>query len=948
MSQKRLIDQIRAARLRLIAIGVFSALLLGCVAGIGVVAFGVWCDLVWDLPAVGRIVTLAVALATATVFFFVLLTLTVLRSGEKTLARALDRAAASEGETLTGISLLRRKTVVVKRVSKTTSSEQTQQTRMYQENLTDGLAELAIATAGDVAGRAKLAEAVPARPAVRSGLIMLAVCAILGLLFLAFPDAAATQWRRFVSFSDDAPPYSRLRFDVEPKGVSVRYGEEFDVSVTVSGGLVDQVELVLENQDGTQETLPMFSAEENHWRTTVARVTQEADYFVRTRRARSERYHLDVILVPRIEAVHARVEWPSYTNRAAYEGPVPKGGIVGPLGTRVTLSARSNRPLCEKSRVTLNLLGTQVVHPMQPGVNQPNEVVGQFEITDDGSFEIRLVDTAGNESGDTYSASITVLSDTRPFVRLIQPREHSFATPSVTVQVDISATDDFGISRLSLYRSLNDSRPLPYTIPLDAVPRCNERRTCYLPLAEYGLEPGDVIRLFARVEDNNPAGARGSESRVAEITIISQEEFEEYLRAEKGAELLTDKYNQVSRRMERLLDELEKLDKELSELKKGGKESAEETAAREKQIRERLAELEKRLFDEVEAMKMLADHPLPYEMEALLTKALREQIEQLTKLREQTEKLLGKDSPTEEEVQELLKKMLEELRQSRGAMQQAMAPLKWIEAVMPLMIDQERYLLLAAQQKELAKRMKAFEGKDNPDDPKLKVRMQELQEEQKQIGEALSLLLADIQLHAANLPEIPELEKLRWTAIEFADAVNESDASETIEAAVRALAEFQGTEAAKQSQQASDILEKFISKCEGMGEQASNCPPSFQPCLSQMESTMQQLLKQMLGGLGNNGGGGYGMRGPGSRSTGLYGQMPGMPRDFGGRQGAGNSQGDAEHAYQDTDNPDQDTWSDVQQDVSTSGDSEATVPVRYQRRVGTYFQRILEGAREEE
>ena len=32
-----------------------------------------------------------------------------------------------------------------------------------------------------------------------------------------------------------------------------------------------------------------------------------------------------------------------------------------------------------------------------------------------------------------------------------------------------------------------------------------------LPLSAYGLRPGDVIKLFARVEDNDPAGAKGSE-----------------------------------------------------------------------------------------------------------------------------------------------------------------------------------------------------------------------------------------------------------------------------------------------------------------------------------------------------------------------------------------------------------------------------------------------------
>ena len=934
MSKKRLIDQIRAARRRLVMIGALGALLIGCVAGIGVLAFGVWCDLVWDLPAAGRIATLMIAGAAAVGFFLWLVILTLLQSGERALARSLDRAACSQGETLTGISLVRREGT-------------------FSEPLTDGLAELAIGTAADVAGRAKLAEAVPARPAIRSGLIMLAVAAVVGALFLTFPDAAMTQWRRFLTFSDEEtpPPYSRIRFDVEPKGVTVRYGEEFDVSATVSGGLVDQVELVLTNQDGTQETLPMFSARENVWQTTVARVTQPADYFVRSRRARSEKYHLDVIMVPRIEEVRARVEWPAYTNRAPYEGPVPKGGIAGPIGTKVTLRAKSNRPLGEKSHVTLNLLDGSEVHPMKPNPEQTNEVTGQFEITDDGNFEIRLVDVAGNESSDVYRATITILSDTRPFVRLLQPREQSFATPTITIAVDISATDDFGVSGLWLYRSLNDSRPLPYAVPFGSV-RPNVRQVVELPLAEYGVKPGDVIRLFARVEDNNPKGAQGSESRVVEITIISQEQYEEYLRARKGVQLLTEKYNQIARRMERLEADLKKLQKELDDLKAGRKGEKGEKGKKdgqkspkgqltEKQIREKLEKIKKRLEQEIKAMQKLADNPLPYDLEETLNEALKKQIERLEKLQAANGKMMFKPSLTEKDLEEHIKKMLESLGKDRKKMQQAMKPLKWIEAVMPLLIDQERFVQLVKKQKDLAKRAKALKGKDNPDDPQLKVRMQELAEEQKQIEEDLEKLIDDIFLHEANLPDDPELDNLRLSALGFAESVRQSGVSKVLQASADALTKFQGTTGAKKSQEAADILEKFLSKCKGIGNSACNCPPCFRPSMCQMKNTMQQLLDQMKMG----GGGGYGMLGANSRPAGLYGQMPGMTGRDDRMEGM---HGDPIHGYRNSGNPDDDTWSDIEAEGTTSNNAEVTVPVRYQRRVGNYFQRILEEFHEEQ
>ncbi len=83
-----------------------------------------------------------------------------------------------------------------------------------------------------------------------------------------------------------------------------------------------------------------------------------------------------------------------------------------------------------------------------------------------------------------------------------------------------------------------------------------------LPLAEYGLEPGDVIKLFGRVEDNDPAGAKGAESSVVTVRIVSQEEFERMFRTRQGIEAMLSKYYAARRRMESLAKEMDDLREE--------------------------------------------------------------------------------------------------------------------------------------------------------------------------------------------------------------------------------------------------------------------------------------------------------------------------------------------------------------------------------------------------
>jgi hypothetical protein len=87
----------------------------------------------------------------------------------------------------------------------------------------------------------------------------------------------------------------------------------------------------------------------------------------------------------------------------------------------------------------------------------------------------------------------------------------------------LAAEDDYGIARAQLFRSLNGSRPRPTAVSFDSKRARRIDEQMYLPLPEYGLVPGDVIKLFGRVEDSDPAGPKGAESAVVTVRVISQE-----------------------------------------------------------------------------------------------------------------------------------------------------------------------------------------------------------------------------------------------------------------------------------------------------------------------------------------------------------------------------------------------------------------------------------------
>ena len=409
------------------------------------------------------------------------------------------------------------------------------------------------------------------------------------------------------------PPFSLSSFKIEPGNVKVPYGSELEIRATVSGAPVEQLELVLESAHGREPPLPMFPEANGVWRAVLAKVVEPADYFVRAYRARSTRFRIDVMTVPLIEAARLRIAPPAYANRAAYEGPMPKEGVSGLRGTSVQIFLRSNRPLSGGS-IALSGSGKPAALPMKPVEPGGQEVVGQFAIAGDGKFECRVIDEAGQPSQQTFSGNVVLLADERPFMRIIQPRPMSLATPTAALPVTLAAEDDCGISRLQLFRSLNDSRSLPSDLPLPPRPPRRLDATVRLPLERYGLSPGDVIKLFGRVEDNDPDGAKGAESSVVTVRIISQEEFEQMVRAREGVQAMLSKYYAARRRMEALAEKAEGLRKKLKSLPPGDKVS--------EGTRQELGRLQRLMRHEAGEIRKSAGHLTAFDLDKYLSPQL--------------------------------------------------------------------------------------------------------------------------------------------------------------------------------------------------------------------------------------------------------------------------------------------------------------------------------------
>ncbi len=694
MSQIGLRALLTRVRRRLFVVGGISGLCWAVALAIGLLLTSAWLDLLWDLSPSWRVAAGVAALSIGCVCFALLVirTLHAAHAGEA--ARRLDSAGACGGVIVSGWDL------------------ESQPSGQQSNVLTTGLARIAVHRATQEAQGVPLAQAVPLRP-MRSGAIALAaLIALLAAAALFLPSLFRTELARFFDPYGDVPPFSRLDFTVEPGDAEVVYGEGLNITVSVTGGTVESVELVAESGSDAAEVLPLFPEPDNHWRTSLTRMTQDVTYFVRAERARSKRYQIRVLTVPQIESVRFRVVPPAYTRDATYDGPLPREGLVGLAGTQVTVWAKSNRPL-SGGQLQLDIHDQQEQVVLETAGADENEVTGTFTLAASGKFQLVVRDEAGQDSQEPFGGSITLQQDQRPFVRLLSPRQMSLATPHASLPISLAAEDDYGVQRLQLFRSLNDSRPLPMDLDVSSPAKRLVHQQAQLPLADYELTPGDEIKLFVRVEDNDPAGAKGSESKVAVVRIISQAEYQRLLQVQQGMDALLSKYRAARRRVESLQELIRKLQEELAKTDPNSEVS--------QQLKDQLNDLVEQMQRDAEAIQQAADQPLPLDADQELSKYLKELAQQLAKTGQSLEKAGGQSGLTGEQLSDALQDAAKRLDEGQQQFSdQAMQPLEHLAKVFPLMQDAARFTDLALRQRDLSERLASLKGSVNPNNPQLR------------------------------------------------------------------------------------------------------------------------------------------------------------------------------------------------------------------------------------
>ena len=343
----------------------------------------------------------------------------------------------------------------------------------------------------------------------------------------------------------------------------------------------------------------------------------------------SKQVRIGVVLTPQLEKAFVRIAPPGYTGLKPEEKLYEFKGVQALEGSEVKFRLQSNRPLREGwLEITA---GDQPAQRIMLNPTATNEVAGSFIATESGRLRFGIVDVAGLPSQGDCECAFTVTHDLPPAIHIVNPEQDAFAAMDFKLQAQVEASDDYGLREIRLHRGLNGvySAPKIFKQPPAAL---DSRVTADFNFADLGIQPGDVISLFAEAVDNAPQ-PHLARSQTVRLAVISVEDYNNYLREQTDLADTEAKYAELNDDLQALIEKQKALGDAAKKLNgQLAKADPKERDALAQQLDGLIAqqnELNQQLNRQAERMdNFVRDQPL-YDVEKDLQEMLRQQAENI-------------------------------------------------------------------------------------------------------------------------------------------------------------------------------------------------------------------------------------------------------------------------------------------------------------------------------
>lgn len=624
---------------------------------------------------------------------------------------------------------------------------------------------------------------------------------MLGLL-LAAPGVITEPTNRIIRhnayFEKEAP----FRFVLLNDDLTAIQQDDYKVEVRIDGDRVPGHVFILSDAGPLRmKKLGVASFEHN-----FRNVQNSIGFSFEADGEKSEVFTLNVLPKPIVLDFETQIEYPSYTGRQN-ETLENTGDLVLPEGTFV------NWKFYTRDTDVLSFRMTDSLITLKPEKSN----VFSFRKQLFRSFEYSVSTTNQFiQNADSLSFAINIIPDVYPSIAVDEFIDSLFLD---RLYFRGLIKDDYGFNRLIFnFKHIKSDEPEDKikfeTEKLRILTNTNNQQFFhFLNLDEFGLKPGDEVRYYFEVWDND--AVNGSKSSRTQQMIFKAPSLEEI------AEKADASNKQVKDDMENALKDLSELQKEIDDLRQQmlekkslnwqDKQKVESLIEKQKSIEKRIENLQKvnkeklkeqSRFTEQDESIMQKQEELQNLMEELMTDEMRALMEEIQKLLDE----LDKDK---------LGEMLEDMKMSGEELEEqldrSLELFKQLEFEQKLQETIDKLKDLAEKQDELAD--ETSEADDAQPNDEMQQKQDELNKEFEQIREDIK----DLQEKNENLENPNQMEDT---------TAEEESIEETMQESSEQLQQQQNSNASEKQKDASQQLQELSDA---------------------MQSTMDMMMEQQMG-----------------------------------------------------------------------------------------------------
>jgi hypothetical protein len=335
------------------------------------------------------------------------------------------------------------------------------------------------------------------------GTVLVGVVAFVALAPAFIRQALPYLFDPFSNSGRKATPYA---IAVTPGNHTVARGSDLEIVARLSG-FEGAAEYVSRTGNGAWTRSPMIRDEAQDGvshRFIVLSVQTETEYFVESTGTRSDVFRLAVVERPYVKNVDLEYRFPAYA-RLEPQRIEGTGDITALSGTRVLLSIT---PTVQVKAGRLIVQGAEA-QPIPLEIGEGLTLRGQLQVGANTFYRVELQGADGAFVVASPDYVIEAIPDLPPRISFSKPGRDSQATPIEEVFTEVTAEDDFGVSKIDLVYSLNGGAET--TVELHKAPVLKDvvaGHTFFLE--DMSLKPGDFVSYYARATDVGTPGRQTS------------------------------------------------------------------------------------------------------------------------------------------------------------------------------------------------------------------------------------------------------------------------------------------------------------------------------------------------------------------------------------------------------------------------------------------------------